>query len=153
MVAEYDAQMYEPSHRAWMEVRKDGFESAKRKVRWNEEVHRVWNQVRFIEMTTTSDARVLSGQPIGLRAVVDLAGLRPSDVKVEAVVGRVGVEGHLEDTEVMTLAPSAEQGNAWVFAAQFVPGQTGRLGYAMRISPNHYEDPLTRPCYSLLRWG
>jgi starch phosphorylase len=153
MVAEYDAQMYEPSHRAWMDVKKDGFEGAKRKVRWNEEVQRVWSQVRFIEMTTTSDARVLSGQPIGLRAVVDLAGLRPSDVKVEAVVGRVGVEGKLEDTEVMTLAPSAEQGSAWVFAAQFVPGQTGRLGYAMRISPNHYEDPLTRPCYSLLRWG
>jgi starch phosphorylase len=136
-----------------MYVKKDCFEGAKRKVRWNEEVQRVWSQVRFIEMTTTSDARVLSGQPIGLRAVVDLAGLRPSDVKVEAVVGRVGVEGKLEDTEVMTLAPSAEQGSAWVFAAQFVPGQTGRLGYAMRISPNHYEDPLTRPCYSLLRWG
>ena len=32
MVEEYDAQMYELAHRGWMDVRKDGFESARRKV-------------------------------------------------------------------------------------------------------------------------
>jgi starch phosphorylase len=40
-----------------------------------------------------------------------------------------------------------------VFAKEVVPQQTGRLGYALRISPNHYDDPLTRPCTSLLKWG
>jgi len=109
--------------------------------------------VRFVEMTTSSDSRILSGQPIQLRAVVELAGLRPTDVKVEAVVGKVDSDGHLEDTQVMSLAPVEERGPAWVFSTQFVPGQTGRMGYAMRVSPNHYDDPLSRPCYSLLRWG
>ena len=36
---------------------------------------------------------------------------------------------------------------------QIVPAQTGRLGYALRVSPNHYDDPLTRPVTSLLKWG
>jgi starch phosphorylase len=134
-------------------VCKDSFESAKRKVHWNAQVERAWENVGFVEIGSGEDARILSGQPVILRAVVNLAGLRPADVKVEAVVGRVGADGHLEDTQVMTLAPASELGSAWVFTAQFVPAQTGRLGYAMRISPNHYEDPLSRPCYSLLRWG
>ncbi|MBI3681274.1 MAG: alpha-glucan family phosphorylase [Acidobacteria bacterium] len=153
MVKEYDSQMYELAHQAGLEVAQDNFEAARRKVRWTEEVRRVWNDVRFVEMGTGGDSRVLSGQPITMRAVVELAGLRPADVKVEAVVGRVGPEGHLEDTQVMTLSPAAEAGTAWVFTGQYLPAQTGRLGYAMRLSPNHCEDPLSRPCYSLLRWG
>ncbi len=153
MVDEYDTQMYEPANRGGQEVRRDGYDGVRRKVRWNEGVVQAWSRVRFVEMGTGSEIRVLSGNPVTLRAVVDLAGLRPSDVKVEAVVGKVGAEGSLEETQVMTLAPASEHDTSWVFSAQFVPHQTGRLGYAMRISPNHYEDPLTRPCYSLLRWG
>ena len=34
----------------------------------------------------------------------------------------------------------------------FTPLVTGRLGYALRVSSNHYTDPLNRPCYSPLKW-
>jgi starch phosphorylase len=44
-------------------------------------------------------------------------------------------------------------GTTAIFAKEIAPQQTGRLGYALRISPNHYDDPLTRPCTSLLKWG
>jgi starch phosphorylase len=72
---------------------------------------------------------------------------------VEAVIGRVGVSGQLEETQVMTLLPVEQKGSAVVFAKEFVPHQTGRLGYSLRVSPNHYDDPLTRPCHALLKWG
>ena len=45
-----------------------------------------------------------------MRAVVNLAGLSPKDVRVEAVIGRVGVSGNLEETQVMTLARSRAAG-------------------------------------------
>ena len=88
-----------------------------------------------------------------MRAVVNLAGLTPKDVRVEAVIGRVGVNGNLEETQVMSLPSVEQQGNAYVFQREFVPHQTGRLGYSLRISPNHYDDPLTRPCNALLKWS
>jgi starch phosphorylase len=88
-----------------------------------------------------------------VRAAVDLAGLKPSDVRVEVVVGRIGVNGQLEDTEVMVLPPVEENGQVVVFAREIVPQQTGRVGYALRVTPNHYGDPLTRPCSALLKWG
>src|SRR5262249_30865094 len=59
MLEEYDTQMYDPSHSAWIEVGRDQFDSARRKVRWNEEVHRVWHNVRFMDMNSTSDTRML----------------------------------------------------------------------------------------------
>jgi starch phosphorylase len=88
-----------------------------------------------------------------MRAVVDLGGLAPQDVRVEVVVGRVGVSGQVEDPEVLTLPAVEQRGSAFVFQRDIVPQQTGRLGYALRISPNHDDNPLTRPCNSLIKWG
>jgi starch phosphorylase len=96
---------------------------------------------------------VTSGITVPVRAAVELAGLDPEDVRVELVMGRVGASGGLEDTEVMVLPPVEKNGSVAVFAKEITPQQTGRLGYALRISPNHYDDPLTRPCTSLLKWG
>ncbi len=153
MVGEYMAQLYEPAHQAYLEVSKDRFEPARGRARWNEQVEKVWDNVSFLEIGPGPDVSVLTGRPIPMRAVVNLAGLTPQDVRVEAVIGRVGVNGNLEETQVMSL-PSVEQhGNAYVFLREFVPHQTGRLGYSLRISPNHYDDPLTRPCNALLKWS
>jgi glycogen phosphorylase len=153
MVGEYLTQLYEPAHQGYLEVSHDCFQPARDRARWNLRVQQVWDKVRFVEIGPGPDVSVLTGLPIPVRAVVNLSGLTPEDVRVEAVVGRIGVNGNLEETQVMTL-PSVERvGEEYVFLKEFVPHQTGRLGYSLRISPNHYEDPLTRPCNSLLKWS
>jgi starch phosphorylase len=88
-----------------------------------------------------------------VRAAIDLAGLQPNEVRVEVVMGRVGTDGGLEDTEVMVLPAVSQDGQVAVFEKEVVPERTGRLGYTLRVSPNHYDDPLTRPATSLLKWS
>jgi starch phosphorylase len=153
MVGEYLSQLYEPAHQAYLEVAQDCFQPARDRAGWNKRVHAVWNEVAFVEVGPGPDLSVLTGSPIPVRAVVNLAGLSPQDVRVEAVVGRIGVNGYLEETQVMTLPAVEQAGKEYVFLKEFVPHQTGRLGYSLRISPNHYDDPLTRPCNSLLKWS
>ena len=46
-----------------------------------------------------------------------------------------------------------QNGSVAVFAKNLLPERTGRLGYSLRVSPNHFDDPLTRPCNSLLKWS
>jgi glycogen phosphorylase len=116
-------------------------------------VRDAWDRVKFLELGPGPQASVWSGSPIAMRAVVDLAGLKPEDVRVEAIVGRVSSAGQLDDTEVLTLPSVGERGAAFVFEKEFVPNLTGRLGYALRVSPNHDDNPLTRPCNSLIKWG
>jgi len=153
MVDEYMTQLYEPAHRAYAEVSWNNFEMAREKARWNADVKKVWDQVQFVELGAAPDGPVLSGRPVTVRTAVDLAGLKAEDVRVEVVVGRIGVNGQLEDTEVMLLPTVEQRGQVVVFEKEIVPQQTGRMGYALRISPNHYGDPLTRPCSALLKWG
>jgi starch phosphorylase len=95
----------------------------------------------------------LSGHAISLHAVVDLAGLTPQDVRVESVIGPVSIEGSLRDTTVISMPSTGERDGFHVFSRDYLPDQTGRLGYAVRISPNHCDDPLTRPCSTFLRWA
>jgi hypothetical protein len=84
---------------------------------------------------------------VAVRTAIDLAGLQPTEVRVEVVMGRVGTDGGLEDTEVLVLPPTGLDGSVAVFEKEIVPDRTGRLGYALRISPNHCDDPLTRPLH------
>jgi starch phosphorylase len=153
MVEEYMAQLYEPAHTAWVDMRYDNFAKSREQARWNSDVRKVWDQVQFVEMGTPPKGAVLSGKPVPVKTAVNLAGLKAEDVRVEVVIGRVGVNGQLEDTEVMTLPPVEQRGSVVVFAKEIVPQQTGRMGYALRITTNHYGDPMTRPCGALLKWG
>jgi starch phosphorylase len=153
MVAEYVTQLYDPAHTTYTDVSRNGFQKARERTQWNAEVTKVWDQVGFVDLGPFPEVAVVSGRPIPVRVTVDLAGLRPGDVRVEAVVGRVGPSGRLEETEVMLLPPVDQRDSVFTFAREILPQQTGRLGYTLRIAPNHSEDPLTRPCNPLLKWG
>jgi glycogen phosphorylase len=153
MLREYDRELYHPAHLAYETQLTSRFENARERVKWNSKVRGAWDRVRFVETGPAPSGPVTSGVTVPVRAAVDLAGLDPDDVRVELVMGRVSANGGLEETEVLVLPAVEKKGSVAVFAKEVVPQQTGRLGYALRISPNHYDDPLTRPCTSLLKWG
>jgi starch phosphorylase len=153
MIEEYRAQLYEPAFHSWEIAARDSFAAPRERVKWTHEVVEKWSNVNFVDSTIGTEAPVLTGSPVPLRASVDLAGLQPHDVRVEAVVGRVGPNGQLEETQVMTLAAIEQRGTVFLFGKDFAPYTTGRLGYSLRISPNHFDDPLNRPCNALLKWA
>jgi starch phosphorylase len=113
----------------------------------------LWPQVRFVEMGPAPEAPVLSGEPIHVRAQLNLAGLKPEDVRAECLIGPIGAGGNLEKTEVIPMAGSRLDGEMAIFEREIIPEETGRLGYAIRVSPNHDDHPLTRPVTSLLKWS
>ncbi|MCX6629040.1 MAG: alpha-glucan family phosphorylase [Candidatus Solibacter sp.] len=153
MVHEYMTELYEPAHSGHLRMRKADYSLSREKTLWNARVREVWDRVRFVDAGPGPSGSLDSGRAVTLRAAIDLAGLAPSDVRAEVVIGRVDSNGHLGETEVMVLPFVEQQGAAAVFARDIIPERTGRLGYALRVSPNHYDDPLTRPCASLMKWS
>ncbi len=155
MVMEYATQLYEPAHLAYERVCRDHFAYSREHVRWQREVTEKWPAVKFVDIGIGAEA-VSAGASVPMRASLDLAGLTPEDVRVEAVVGRVAANGELEETQVLTLSAvtnGKQQESVYMFGRDFAPFTTGRLGYALRVSPNHCDDPLNRPCNALLKWA
>jgi starch phosphorylase len=153
MIHEYMQMLYRPSHDSWKAVSANDFAAARERAVWVRKVDANWDRVRIVESGRELADTFVSGQPMLMRAGVDLSGLTPGDVRVEAVVGRVGIAGHLEETEVVQLRPEGNNGSVTFFSREFVPQQTGRLGYSVRVSPNHFDDPLTRPCNPSMKWS
>ncbi|MCX6610649.1 MAG: glycosyltransferase family 1 protein, partial [Acidobacteria bacterium] len=153
MIREYMHRLYEPAYQAAIAYREDGYKNSREKAKWATKIQEAWNQVRFIDMGPTPESLLTSGQELPFRVTVDLAGLAPSDVRVEALVGVVSASGMLERSEVVGLKPGEQKGSACVFECNYVPKHTGRLGYGLRITPNHFTDPITRPCGALIRWA
>ena len=155
MVREYMTQLYEPAHIQHVRAHEGDCKLVRDKARWNGRVRELWDRVKFVESApgAAHSGSVTSGKPVPVRAAIDLAGLTPDDVRVEVVMGRVDSNGYLEETEVMVLPPMEQTGYVAVFGKDIVPDRTGRVGYALRVSPNHFDDPLTRPCTSLLKWS
>ena len=153
MVREYMTELYDPAHCQHLRVQQGNYAAIHEKAAWTARIREVWDRVRFVESGPGPGASVLSGLPVPVRAAVDLAGLAPEDVRVELVMGRIDNNGHLEETEVMVLPSLEQHGPVAVFGRDLLPERTGRLGYSLRVSPNHFDDPLTRPCTSLLKWS
>ena len=153
MVDDYRTKLYEPAHAGWEELKSGNFGAAKARAEWNARVRQIWPQVGFAEMGQAPSGAVTSGQAVTVRASVRLAGLQPDDVRVECVLGRIGINGSLEETEVVQMHAAAMQGDATVFEREVIPTLTGRLGYSVRVGANHFDDPLTRPVASLLKWS
>lgn len=153
MVAEYMYELYEPAHKLWERISRDDFREARRKSEWEANLTAAWSRVHFVGFGDSPAKQVLSGSPVPLRTEIDLAGLQPSDVRVEAVVGPIDSNGQLQDIHTVPLSAVGQNGNAFIFANEYVVQQTGLVGYSLRISPNHFDNPLTRPCNALLKWG
>jgi starch phosphorylase len=153
MVAEYMYELYEPAHKLWERISRDDFRETRRKSEWEAKLTAAWSRVHFVGFGESPAKQVLSGSPVPLRTEVELAGLQPSDVRVEAVVGPIDSNGQLQDIDTLPLSAVEQKGTAFVFANEYVVQQTGLVGYSLRISPNHFDNPLTRPCNALLKWG
>ena len=153
MVEDYLNLLYTPAHQAYCRIREDNFRLAREKASWSSRVEQVWDKVRFVEVGPVPDGNVTAGRRVPVRSVVDLAGLQPEDVRVELVVGQVGPSGMLKATEVQLLPAVEQHGSMVVFGGEFQPRSTGRLGFAVRITPNHYTDPITRPSSAMLKWS
>jgi starch phosphorylase len=154
MVHEYDQELYTPAHENWSRMSQGDFAEARQRAAWSRRVLEIWPEVSFVDMGPAPTGPVMSGKPVSVRANIRLAGLQASDLRVECVIGRIGTSGGLEETEVVVLPNKAMlESDVAVYEREIVPAQTGRLGYALRVSPNHYDDPLTRPVTSLLKWS
>ncbi|GIU76446.1 MAG: alpha-glucan phosphorylase [Bryobacteraceae bacterium] len=152
MIRDYIERMYEPAHLAGLRACEDGCRWAREKAQWNRRVEQAWPQVSIEDVSGAVGRSIVTGSPIELRALVFLNGLGPADVRVEAVVGRVNPDGELYDTTVLSLPFLKEQDGRFLFGRDFVPHQTGRIGYTLRVSPNRSEDPVTRPCLLPVKW-
>ncbi|WP_406814636.1 alpha-glucan family phosphorylase [Mycobacterium sp. M23085] len=105
--------------------------------RWR--AQQAWPKIVITDVDSTGlpDSPVL-GSKLTLTATVQLAGLAPDEVTVQALVGRVDASDALLDpiTVEMSYTGTAEGGNQ-VFSTTTPLPLAGSVGYTVRVLPHH----------------
>ena len=134
MVREYVDGHYTPAAQSMRAMSEGGFSGAREIADYRRRLQAAWNQVRVgdTEMSVDHGTPLLGGQ-VTVRARVDLAGLDPSDVDVEVVVGRVDDNDVLHDFVTASMKPTGDGR----YAATVTLPHAGPAGYNVRVLPRH----------------
>ena len=143
MVRDYTEKYYAPAaqslHRTIEPVDGVPFGAARQLASYRERARDAWPKIQITDVDSYGlpDTPLL-GSELTLTATVHLAGLRPDEVVVQAVVGRVDAGDALVDPETVPMAHTgtADGGNE-VFSTTTPLPVAGPVGYTVRVLPHH----------------
>jgi starch phosphorylase len=139
MVSDYVRDLYLPAARAAAVVNAADFAGARQLAEYRQRLNSSWPRVRIgvVDASGVPDSPVV-GAPMTMRALVELAGLKPDDVVVQAVVGRVDDTDELDDPVTVSMAHvGGADGDGDRFEAVVPLPTAGLLGYTVRVLPRH----------------
>lgn len=151
MVWDYTLKSYVPSHVAYQRLSSDDLSRARAALEWRDKLRANWGQVKIACVKDTSKPSNLLGKEIGIRAGVQLGALTAADVKVQAVVGKVGPNRELIHMRVKDLAFVDIEDGIFFFEASVDCDFVGHQGYAVRVVPFH-EDVSIPSELNLVTW-
>jgi len=137
MVRDYVSGYYSPAATFSRAITGD-LTVAKELSAWKETVREAWPQIRVTSVDTSGIGSEPSvGNVLTVRAYLDLGGLQPEDVEVQAVTGRVDVTEQLHEISTMSMT-FVGNGDGYRYEAQLPLARTGPIGYTVRVIPRHH---------------
>jgi glycogen phosphorylase len=145
MVRDYTEKYYAPAAQSLRRMVEPGddsgvpFGAARELAAYRQRVQEAWATIQITDVDSTGlpDTPQL-GSELTLSATVQLAGLRPDEVSVQAVLGRVDTADALINpvTAAMPHIGTAEGGNE-IFSTTTPLPLAGPVGYTVRVLPHH----------------
>jgi glycogen phosphorylase len=144
MVRDYVQQLYVPAAGSSRAMAEGGYAPARSEAGWRARLLDRWSTVRVahVEATGAGDTPEI-GSTLALRAEVELPGLTPADVEVQAAYGRVDDADGLHEVTTLPMRHEHTEGSRHWFTATVPLERTGAFGYTVRVLPHseHLADP------------
>jgi starch phosphorylase len=144
MVRDYVQQLYVPAAASARAMAVDGYAPAREEAQWRAHVLQNWTdvQVAHVEAAGGADTPQI-GSTLDLRAEVELPGLAPGDVEVQAAYGRVDDADGLHEVTTVPMRHEHTDGSRHWFTATLPLERTGAFGYTVRVLP--HSDRMVDP--------
>ncbi|WP_068272394.1 alpha-glucan family phosphorylase [Aldersonia kunmingensis] len=136
MVHDYATQYYAPAAASFRKVVADDFAGAKAVAAYRRKLETAWPNVKVTHVDSSGlpDTPEIDNQ-LSLRAHVQLAGLRPDEVEVQAVLGRVSPNDDLSEVTTVPMRHEGADPGGDVFAVETPVPLSGAVGYTVRVLP------------------
>jgi starch phosphorylase len=137
MVRDYVQKLYVPAAGSTRAMAVEGYAPARDEAAWRSHLLQNWPSVRVahVEATGGGDTPQI-GSTLDLRAEVELPGLAPADIEVQAAYGRVDDADGLHEVTTVPMAHEHTDGSRHWFTATLPLERTGAFGYTVRVLPH-----------------
>jgi starch phosphorylase len=138
MVRDYVQHLYTPAAHSAGVLSGDDYAKARALAAWRTRVLAAWDgvKVRHVESSGVGDTPEL-GATLSLRAEVDLAGLVPDDVEVQAAYGRADDANTLHDIHTSPMTAVSSSDGIHHYEGNVPLERTGAFGYTVRVLPHN----------------
>jgi starch phosphorylase len=135
MLREYVDGFYRPAAKAVALAERDDYAAARSLTEYQRRIAESWPRIRVLDTEMRADSldSLHIGAEVEVRARIELAGLKPEDVEVQVVIGKVGDTDDLTDFSQVSMQ-GTETG---LFSATVRLPHAGPLGYTVRVLPRH----------------
>jgi starch phosphorylase len=155
MVKQYTETFYLPAAEHYGRLSAFGFAQAKELADWKACVRAAWPGVRVVavadEVEDHGDHELAVGEEIPIVATVDLGGLEPADVDVEAFYSSLRSDGTLRTGRIVPLELSGHEDGRYFYRGAIPARTSGLHGYSVRVLPRH-DDVLIPHELPLIAW-
>lgn len=152
MVEDYMENYYLAAAEKFGAFRENDHEPLKLLNQWLRKVEACWEKVKIVSTEFPAGRENPIGVPIQTKVMVNLGGLNPKDIQVEAYFGKMNAAGNFEFVETAILHNGQQKSSELhEFSGNLVLDETGKFGIRFRIRPVH---PLLEPILTVrdLKW-
>lgn len=133
MVRNYTTELYEPAAASSRHALADHASAAAGLAAWKQHVRTAWPSVKVVDIEADT-APAHEGDQRHVRAHVDIDGIEPSSITVQALHGPIDSEGEFIGAPLIVTLDHHE-GDVW--EADYSVGEAGPYGITVRAMPSH----------------
>ena len=155
MLNDYEGKYYAKLWRRSEQLKKDGYEMARRIAQWKRRVSAAWDDVRIVDIKQfdVGSGAIMVNTAYRIEATVDIGTLKPEDIGVELIIAdQIEPGGNVKILDCMELAVKAVNGRLAHYAVNSIPTYSGSFDVALRVYP---KNPLLphRMDFALVKWA
>jgi starch phosphorylase len=139
MVKEYTERLYIPAAKSYGDFAREGCAAATGLSKWKSKMRKDWSQVQIndVQIGNKDRQNVLVGESLQVSAQVQLGGVDPKHVRVEAYHGEVD-NGGVKNPTVTILNESSRNGDgSYIYQGTVPASESGAYGFSVRVVPTH----------------
>jgi len=137
MVQAYATKFYMTASDCYRKLSSNNLENAKSALEWRDRLKEAWTRVQVVSVDATNESINPVGKEVDVRAKVDLGGLDPKDVLVQALVGQVDSNRELQGVTTYDLQNTGKEDQLWIYTGSFKCNIPGHRGFTIRIVPRN----------------
>jgi starch phosphorylase len=148
MVRDYTTHLYEPAAASSRHALADHAAVARGLASWKHQVREAWPVVKVVDIEADTSA-AHEGDRRSVRAHVEIDGLDPASVTVQALHGAIDSQGEFIGTPASVTLARTESG---VWEAEYLVGDAGPYGITVRAMPSH-PDLISPVEMGIIAWA